>query len=512
MCALTTFGQVSPPSPGTQDPNNPAQAQPAPPANNQPRDTRQNPAGQTDGTKPKQNDSAAQNGDQNEQTQNAGPEIVDDPNATPEEKASAEYSGPAVLSRGISASSPMNPKNTRFTPSIGFEFTENSGLTGVATQPNGKLSNDLSSGILLNYTLTGTKVYKKDTFSLMFGGSLIHYFQYSSFDSASNQLALTWQHKLSRHFSFGIRETLQEYNNNSLLIGGSQLINSGLGTTLVTSSPTTEVFDGRVLTMLSEGNVTWQMTNRLSINLSGGGFFTRRASTSLYGDAGYQAGADLAYRITRQTTLGTYYSYTHFDFIGVYGGSDINTVGLVYSVAFNPNTQLITRLGGSRLETTGLTSVALSPVLAVLLGTPGTIEAVYLKNYTPDISAQLRRKISDLSLSLSYTRGVTPGNGVILTSVQQNIIFGVNYKIGRRWNIAASAGYNSLSGYGTTGQKYSSPFVEASVYRTLLRGLDWHTRIYATRYTFDNTGFLRNTYMISTGFVWSPGDILERVW
>ena len=410
----------------------------------------------------------------------------------------------------------MNPKNIKFAPNVGLEYTINSGLTGIAPQANGKLANDLSSGVSLIYGVTGEKVLKRDTFSLSFSGSLYHYFQASNYDGTTDQLAFTWRHKLSRSLSFGLRESAQEYNNNSLLLSGSQLINSGVGTTLVTSSPTTEVFDGRVFSIFSEASLTWQLTPRFSINLSGGGFLTRRASSSLYGDTGYQTGADIAYRLTRSTTVGSYYGYTHYDYTGTYGGSDINTVGLSYSIAFNPHTQLITRVGGSRVETTGLTTVALNPILALLFGTPQTIEAIYVKNYVPDLSLQLNHKVSDLMLSVAYNRGVTPGNGVFLTSVQQNVAFSANFgqQVGRRtrWTISPTAGYQTLAAEGINNQKYESVFVGATVSRKLHGSLDWHNRVDYHHYLFDNTGFLRNSFVFGTGFSWAPGDILERLW
>jgi hypothetical protein len=304
----------------------------------------------------------------------------------------------------------------------------------------------------------------------------------------------------------------QEYNQNNLLLSGAGYVNSGAGTTLIAATPATEVFDGRVLSLFAEGNVTYQMTSRLSINLSGAGFLSRRESSALFGDTGYQAGADVAYRITRHVTTGVYYGYTHFDFIGTYGSTDVNTLGVSYSIAFTPTTQLITRVGASRLETTGLTSVDLNPLLALLLGTGSTLEAVYRVNYTPDLNIQLRHKVSNTAVSLAYARGVTPGNGVILTSIRETASVGVDRKAGRYWNFSGTSGWDTLSGFGITSQKYESIFLGVSVYRTIRKSLNWHSRVDFHHYTFDSTGFLRNSYVFSTGLVWSPGDLLEHVW
>lgn len=446
----------------------------------------------------------------------AGPEIVEDPNATPEQKASAEYSGPAVLSRGISASEPMNPKNTKFKPSVGVEYVYNSGITGVNVQPNGTLSNASASGVQLNYSLVGEKVYRQDIFSLAFNGSLYHYFQNSAYDGSNDTLTMTWRHRLSRHFTFGLRVSANEFNQNNLLLSGAQYVNSGAGTTLVNATPATEAFDGRVFSLYTQGDVTYQMTSRLSINLNGGGFLTRREATSLYGDTGYQAGADVAYRITRHVTAGVYYSYMHFDYLKIFGGTEVNTVGATYSIAFTPTTELITRLGGSRLEVSGLSELPLNPLLSLLFGTSTTLEATHSISYTPDVNVQIRHRVSNLSVSLGYARGVTPGNGLILTSVRQSGTFGMNYKMGRRWNLAGTAGYDGLASAGAaTGNNnlgYNSIFWNGSGYRTIYRNLDWHVRADFHHYLFDNTQFLRNSFVISTGLVWNPGNVLERVW
>src|SRR5215469_9672749 len=85
-------------------------------------------------------------------TDSEEPEIKDDSNLTPEQKASVEYAGPAVLSRGITASQPMNPQNIRLTPQVNVDFVETKGLNGVTTSaPLG-----LESGIALSYGISGT--------------------------------------------------------------------------------------------------------------------------------------------------------------------------------------------------------------------------------------------------------------------------------------------------------------------------------------------------------------------
>lgn len=435
------------------------------------------------------------------------PQIGDDSNLTPEQKASVEYSGPAVLSRGITASQPMNPQNTRLTPQVNADFTENSGLNGVSTSaPLG-----LESGMALSYGISGTKLLKMDTILLTYAGSYYHYFSASSYDSVSNQLNFAWTHKVSKRLQFALREQIMEFGQNNVQINGTSVQSSTAGSTFILASPATEVFDGRVLSASTEATVTYLFNPRLSASFFGSGFRTRRYSSNLYGDVGYQAGADLVYRFTKRVSAGGYYSFTHFDYSGVYGGSDVNTVGLNYSIAFTRRTELSAKVGGSRLETTGVQSYTLPPALAAILGFQTTTIAAYHLNYAPDASIQLRHEETNVSYTLAYARGVSPGNGVILTSVRQNGNLGASYKT-RLWNFGSSIGYDSLLGYGTTSQSYRSIFISGNVYRKLAGNFSWHLRFDYHHYLFDNTGYLRNNYVAAVGVAWSPGDLLNRPW
>jgi hypothetical protein len=308
-----------------------------------------------------------------------------------------------------------------------------------------------------------------------------------------------------------MREQLVEFGQNNVQTSGTSVLSSNAGSTFILASPATEVFDGRVLTGSTEGNIMYHFNPRLSLSLFGSGFITRRYSNDLYGDVGYQGGADLVYRFTKRVSAGGYYTFTHFDYVGLYGGSDVNTVGLNYSVAFTRRTELSAKVGGSRVETTGVENYQLPPGLAAILGFDSTSIAGYHMNYAPDFSVQLRHQETNTSYALGFTRGITPGNGIILTSVRQNINFTASYKT-RRWNFGSSVGYDALYGYGTTNQQYKSIFATANAYRTLTGNFSWHLRFDYHHYLFDTTGYLQNNYTLAVGVAWSPADLLNRPW
>ena len=89
---------------------------------------------------------------------------------------------------------------------------------------------------------------------------------------------------------------------------------------------------------------------------------------ALLGVTGQQARGDVNYRLTRKTTIGTYYSFSHYLYPHGFGNSDTNTAGLIYSYAFSRTMQIRLRGGLSRVESLGLQSVEINPVIAALLG------------------------------------------------------------------------------------------------------------------------------------------------
>ena len=82
------------------------------------------------------------------------------------------------------------------------------------------------------------------------------------------------------------------------------------------------------------------MTSRLSFSMGTSYFAIDRDSALLLGMTGQQARGDVNYRLTRNTTVGAYYSFSNYLYAHGFGNSDTNTAGLIYSYAFNRTTQL----------------------------------------------------------------------------------------------------------------------------------------------------------------------------
>ena len=146
-------------------------------------------------------------------------------------------------------------------------------------------------------------------------------------------------------------------------------------------------------------------------------FNPRPARGATYGLTGQQARGDVNYRITRKTTIGAYYSFSHYLYPHGFGNSDTDTFGAIYSYAINRSMQIRFRGGISDVNSVGLVTVAIAPPIAALLGVSSGVIDSWTTYRTTDISAQF---VNDFrhgrTASLAYARGVTPGNGVYQTS------------------------------------------------------------------------------------------------
>ena len=96
----------------------------------------------------------------------------------------------------------------------------------------------------------------------------------------------------------------------------------------------------------------------------------------------------------------------------------------------------------------------MASLLAAILGRGSTIVNAYDERWTTDISIQLVRDFRrSRTATLAFAHGESPGNGVLLTSVQQT--FSAGYAMSlfrRRLPLNTGATYSSLSSVSGQGE------------------------------------------------------------
>ncbi len=421
----------------------------------------------------------------------------------------AQYGGPAILARG---QSPYGASLSQidFRPYLSVGATYTAGLNGVSVDVNGTPVNDASYGGYVGFGISGTHSWKRTSLGLNYAGDFSLYAEngYSGLNTQSFMLSIV--HRLSRHatLSFGTSAVL--YGSNRATPTLPQTIAFDPATTYI---PTNDFFDDRTIAVSSQASITIQKSTRVSYSLGGDVFLTRRQSTALYGSSGLGAHGDIQYRLSRRSTIGVGYSYMHFSFTGVHGSTDSHTASISYSRSFSPTTQFSGYGGFSKYENVFVEIVPIDPAIAAVIGISSAQRVSYLSSYAPNFGARLTKVVPRGTVFLSASEGITPGNGLFLTSTSITAGGGYTYTGLRRWSISATADYNRSTSEGNVLGQYGSYSANLSASRQVAPWTHGFLGFSLRKY---DSGDFRNynkwAYSVSLGLTFTPRDIPVRLW
>ena len=424
--------------------------------------------------------------------------------------AFGQYAGPAILSRGEMPSAMMTPQLS-FRPYLELTGVYDTGLTGVAVvNAAGDLANQSAAGVEATFGINGVHSWKHTRLSLDYRGSFRHYTQKTFYDGTDQSLMLGIDHQITRHVSLALRETAGEFAQDFGLLGLPQAAGYDPNQSVL---PVTDFFDNRTIYVSTQADLMIQKTARLSFDFGGDGYLVRRRSSALYGMTGASARGDLQYRLTRRSTIGATYTYTHYDFTGVLGGSDIHMAALTYATSLTRWWEISGYAGFARIENRFEELVPLSPPLQALLGYTSVPAVAYNVAYIPDISLRLSRTFSSGVAYVSGQRAVIPGNGLFLTSTMTSVDTGYNFTGLRRWSFGVNAGYSRANSLGNLVGRYNTGNGGFTVSRQIARTIHALATFRMTRYSSPTfSKYNRPVYDARVGFGWTPGDVPLRVW
>ena len=425
-------------------------------------------------------------------------------------QAGAGFGGPAVLGRAAGgALRGRNEVNLRFFASL--QGTYDTGLTSLALDASGQPVTRSSSGLQATVGVTGSKVFRRAQVVLMLNGG------YRYFEQAFVNKGVTFLGIAGGTYVVNRRMTLGSSN-----VLGSQLQSFSLGLAAipalaqdpVTSTlPVNDFIDTRISFWSNNSTLTYQLGPRLSFSASGGFNGNKRTGQALASSTGISARGDAAYRINRRQTLSIDYSFANYNFSGSYGDTAIHQTAIGYSIEIGRSWAAQFRAGGSLLQNEGLRRVTLDPFIAAILGRPTGLEAFYKESFQPSLQATLTRNWRKASLTGGYRQGVTPGNGLLLTSRTQNFFGSYRYTGVRRWTLGMLASDNRMENL--IGFTASSNVTTAlgSIGYQLRRDLQtsatfgYRRNIFGGLNSFNQQG-MRFTFNIS----YSPGDVPLALW
>lgn len=429
--------------------------------------------------------------------------------------AFAQYAGPAILSRGDAPAS-MSTSQVDFRPFVNIAGAYTTGLSGLVSNSQGTtLGNVSSAGALLSFGVSGMRSWKHTKVGLDYIGSITRYASatYGNYDNQSFLLSVT--HQFSAHTLFTLRE------NGSLF--SQPLISPGLPQTVTfdpasTYNPTTDFYDTRTIFASSYAGFTFQKSTRLSFNLSGLGSLADRQGVGLYSATGAGANGDVQYRLTRRTTVGATYGYSHFVYHGTFNATDIHTGAGTLAIQLSRSLEFTGFGGFARAEAKFHQNVPLNlnlltPDQAAQIGVPFATDTNDSIVFHPTYNARLARSFQRGVAFLSSGYTVTPGNGLFLASTALSASAGCNYSGLRFWSFGATASYLRANSISNVIGPYGDDAGTLSASRQLARFVHLTFNASAIQYRSSSfAGYNRLTYSANLGMAFSPGSIPLRVW
>lgn len=419
----------------------------------------------------------------------------------------ADYSGPAVLTRAYTLSRPIDSQQVKWTLGLGLTWSDDIGQNGTVNA-QGTYVSSRTVGYGVNWSLSGRHNWKFDNLGVAYSANYSDYSGANALTGLNSSLNLDFTHIVSRKLSLHAVESLQLLSQNYALENPTLAAGSSLANINLATSPNLQILDNSVRQSGSTLSLTYHESNRLSYDLSGSYFVIGRSGQNFIGTFGYQLSSDVNYRLTPKATLGGFVSYSDYRYSHNVETSDSLGGGGIFSYSLSRSTQVRTRFGATRIESLGYASVPLPLELAAILGQAVATINAYTLRWTSDVSVQLVRDFRrNRTGSISYTHGEAPGNGVLLTSTQQAISASYAARLLRRFPASVSAVYSSLNSIsqGNIGY-YNSETYSFAISRDIRKGLNSSFHIDYRRYSISNSPLLQHDLRITVGLTWSPPE------
>lgn len=417
--------------------------------------------------------------------------------------------GPAILSRSGVLGQTSTERQALFgiQPWLSANGSYDSGYQAIRLDQNGNarpvdaFSGGVSAGV------RGWHNWRRTLFGVNYLANVRHYPDQPGIDGVDQMLTIGIGHQFTRRLSMSLNEMAGWFGRSAGLWNPGFYADPILGT-----APTSEIFDTKVRFMSTTGSLTYVPTTRWSFGITGMGSVVRRSSSSFAGLNSWGALGDAGYRLSRNKTVGFFYSYQHYDFTRVFGATDVNQIGMEYSQSVGRNWKFSLLAGAARSESQFTRQVQLAPDVAAILGVGTGVEAFHGVNYGAVYRVNIERNFRRSSFGLTGGQGITPGNGYYLTSRTQFATATYSYTAFRATSISLFASYQNMSSLTKSLEKYESFYEGVSLSRKLVGFLHGGCSFYHRHQLAGNTAFKRDSYTATVFLSVTPGAIPISLW
>lgn len=420
----------------------------------------------------------------------------------------SSYLGPGVLTNGAGAIGNPGGEQVDLRYYIDVNAIYDNGIQPVSVNSDGKLTQvPALEGMEAQIGAYGTHSWRTALLGLDFRGDFREYANGSYFDGSDDILTLGYTYQKSRRLYFDFQGTGGTYSN---YLGGVPNIYYQFPNAI--NQPTLLLFDNRTDFVQGDGGMTYLLSARASITVGGDAFDVKRQSAELIGMEGYNGRARFQYRLSRVTSIGAQYNRAYFQYPNYFGNSSMNNYSAFFATQISRLWTLSIMGGAFQINTMGLTSVALSPAVAAILGVSSVIQTFTAKDWLPSGDAKLIHKFKNAELDFDYARSVFPGNGVYLTSRVASGTGNLIYTGSRKVTFSIGGGYWSMSSLGQGLQPYQTFTGSTSFTYTLTRALHAVARYDFRQQEITIVGFRASSYRVTLGLAFSPGALPLSLW
>ena len=374
------------------------------------------------------------------------------------------------------------------------------GLTPYAVGGDGNLLRlGTLNGLELGLGGYGRHNFRRSALGVDYSGNFRHYSGASSFDGSNQSLALEYTYQKSRRMLFDMT-----VGAGSQSFGTAVGLIAGVDTVL---DSTSLLFDNRTSYLQTAMKMRYALSSRTSFTMGGNEYTVHRKSSALVGVRGYALQGNLNHELSRTTVIGASYQHMHYDFPRAFGETDINSYQGTFSQDIGRWWNLTLSAGIFVSQVQGVQNTALDPDIARLLGITSIRTIFYKQNRLPIGNLSISRRFRRAVLNATYGRAITPGNGVYLTSRQENLGVTYSYTGIRRMSLSATAGNSKLESLGQNLRVYQQRFGGVNLNYRIGAGFSV-AGTYSRRFQdFQSVAFPRDSSRVSFSIYYSPGTV-----
>jgi len=409
------------------------------------------------------------------------------------------YDGPALLGRGGFGVGAQGGRGIPITASMGVAGSYDTNILGFSVDENGNFAPSNSFGVEGTVNVAGQKRFRRSYVGLNYLAGYSHYNRVTFFNGSNQFLSVSGATQLNAKWAITAE-------------AGAGISNRFLGSYGFTGAselefinlPASELFDSRIVFGGAAMNATYFKSSRQSFRFGGNASTARRKARSLADMRSYGANADWVYRLSRRTSVGLQYTFTHFDFEKIFGETDMHMVGVSLARQVGRDWQYSVELTGFQQSTVGVRTIQLDPVLVALLGRSSGAEVFESNNYLYGFSGSATRNVRRGSFMARAGRRVIPGNGFFITAVDSSASVNATYTPNSKWSFSTSAGYGRMSSLAFASGVFKGWLASVSSQYAVTRDISMVLRYDTREYNLTQSRFSRNGHRVSLGLNWNP--------